>query len=138
MDNQVLNRIRNGEVLIISSRRRGGLILRKPYYSQFVGPGGAVGGKLDLDCDRLIPVGKLALVAPHHGDDLYRAYLIRRQWILNIHHITQYTNSDERAERLVNQLEHYFDSETIAKIAPEDLAVMIGTFTATVEKIMPH
>ncbi|MBD0343910.1 MAG: hypothetical protein ICV63_03570, partial [Coleofasciculus sp. Co-bin14] len=78
---RILEQLHDKQLLIINSQRRNGLILYKRYHAEFAGPGAAVGGLFDWDCQRVLPVGDLSLLQPKSSDERQRAYLIRRQWI---------------------------------------------------------
>ena len=133
---EAVNRIRQGEALVISNRRRGALIVCKPYCCQFLGPGSVLGGELDRSCTRLVPIGKFSLASPCTNDELYRAYLIRRQWTLNTHRLTELPNPTDRAQQFLNQLENYFSPEIIRRVPTEDLASIIGVFPRTMLQVL--
>jgi hypothetical protein len=63
------------ELLIVSPHRRNGLILFKRYHAEFAGPGAAVGGLIDRDCQRVLPIGNLSLISPESSEERQRAYL---------------------------------------------------------------
>ncbi|HEY9725246.1 MAG TPA: hypothetical protein V6D50_02255, partial [Chroococcales cyanobacterium] len=113
---RILKQLHNKELLIVNARRRNGIILYKPYHAEFAGPGSAVGGLFDLDCQRVLPVGNLSLLHHESADERQRAYLIRRQWIRLTRQITENPEPLRRAQMILNQFEHYFDNETIAQL----------------------
>lgn len=129
--NQALKRIQDGEFLIVNSRRRNGVILQKPYYTEFAGPGAVIGGTFDRNCQELIPVGKLSLIRPKSLEDQHRACLIRRQWILLTKQLTENQDPQERARMLLNQFENYFDSASVAHLPDEIFAQLVGVFPST-------
>jgi hypothetical protein len=128
----LLNCIRSGQVWMVNSRQRNGVILCKPFHTEFAGPGAAVGGYLDLDCQRVIPMGKLSLVRPASHQDQQNAYLIRRQWIKLTQQVTDKSAPLQRAQMILNQFETYFDQETIARIPDEAFALMVGVLPYTI------
>lgn len=123
------------EVLIVSNRRRNGLILYKHYYAEFAGPGAAVGGPVDQDCQYMLPVGKLSLVSPLSSDERQRAYLIRRQWVRLIKEITDIPTPLQRAQRLMNHFDGFFEPDIIAQIPDTALALLIGVLPETIKKV---
>lgn len=129
---KILERIRNGDLLLVSSRRRNGLILFKKYHAEFAGPGAAVGSRLDLDCERVYPVGSLSLLEPQSHEERQKAYLIRRQWIRLTYQFTESATPLKRAQMILNQFETYFDRETIARVPDEAFASMVGVLPRTV------
>jgi hypothetical protein len=117
------------ELLIVSPGRRNGLILFKRYHAEFAGPGAAVGGLIDRDCQRVLPVGNLSLISPESSEERQRAYLIRRQWVrLTIEMIDNLTPL-QRAQRILN-----FESEQRAQLPDEALAFLVGVLPETIRK----
>ncbi len=124
--------IPNNELLLVNPRRRGGLILFKHYHAEFAGPGAAVGGQFDLDCQEVLPVGNLSLIPPESADERQRAYLIRRQWIRLTKEITENHDPWQRARRILEQFEGFFNSDTVNQIPDEALALLVGVFPHTI------
>ncbi|HEY9609039.1 hypothetical protein [Allocoleopsis sp.] len=131
----VLKQLHDKQLLIVNSRRRNGLILYKRYHAEFAGPGSAVGGLFDLDCERVLLVGNFSLVYPETTDERQRAYALRRQWIRLTRQITDNPVPAQRAQMILNQFEHYFDSETIAKVPDEAFALLVGVLPHTVHNV---
>lgn len=123
------------ELLIVSPRRRNGLILFKRYHAEFAGPGAAVGGLIDRDCQRVLPVGNLSLLSPQSSEERERAYLIRRQWVRLTIEITDNPTPLQRAQRILNQFEGFFESEIIAQLPDEALAFLVGVLPETIRKV---
>ncbi len=129
---ELLELIHGGQLLVVNSRRRNGLILFKGYYAEFAGPGAIVGGVFDASCIRVIPVGDLSLVYPTNYDERQPAYLIRRQWIRLTHQFTEKPAAFDRAHAILTQFENYFDSETVAHLPDDAFAMLVGVFPQTV------
>lgn len=128
----LLRYIQEGRVLAVNKRKRNGLILYKQFHAEFAGPGAAVGGVFDADCQKVIPVGNLSLVAPETHEERQEAYLIRRQWIRLTQQFTDTSEAIQRAKKILNQFETYFDAPTIARIPDESFALMVGVMPSTV------
>jgi hypothetical protein len=120
------------DLRIVNSRRRNGLILYKRYHAEFAGPGAAVGGEFDRDCQGVLPLGNLLLDSPGSPDERQRSYMIRRQWIRLTRQITDNPVPLRRAQLLLNQFEQYFDSETMAQLPDEALALLVGVLPQTI------
>ncbi|MBD0269142.1 MAG: hypothetical protein ICV77_12720, partial [Cyanobacteria bacterium Co-bin8] len=58
----ILAKVRSGQLWIVNSRRKNGLIIHKRFYTEFAGPGAAIGGEFDEDCLAVIPLGNLSLL----------------------------------------------------------------------------
>ncbi|MBD3880776.1 hypothetical protein IFO70_03300 [Phormidium tenue FACHB-886] len=129
---EILQYLQSGRLWMVNSRRRNGLILCKSYYAEFAGPGAAVGGLFDLDCQRVIPVGDLSLLQPDSHEERQKAFLIRRQWIRLTQQFTDKSVPLQRAQMILNQFENYFDQETIARIPDEAFALLVGVLPYSV------
>jgi len=127
-----LQQIQAGQAFIVNSHRRNGVLLMKPYHTEFAGPGAIIGGPLDLDCQKLLPVGRLSLLVPSSTADYHRACLIRRQWIILIHQITSNPDPQERIRLLMNQFENYFDLDKLASVPDDAFARLVGVFPQTI------
>ena len=129
---RILKYLQTGKLWVVNSRRRNGLILYKPFYAEFAGPGSAVGGIFDMDCQAVIPVGNLSIIQPNSHEERHDAYLIRRQWIRLTQQFTDQSVPLQRAQMILNQFENYFDQETIARIPDEAFALLVGVLPYSV------
>lgn len=132
---EILKQLNDQQLLIVNTRRRNGLILYKRYHAEFAGPGSAVGGLFDCDCQRVLPVGNLSLVSPESADDRQRAYLIRRQWVRLTREITDKPKPLQRAQKILDQFEGFFDTETIIKLPDDAFALLVGVLPDTIRKV---
>lgn len=122
------------EVRIVNPRRRNGLIICKRYHAEFAGPGSAIGGLIDQDCQQVFPVGNISLILPESSDERQRAYLIRRQWIrLTIEIITDNPVALQRAQKIINQFEGFFEAGLIAQLPDTALALLVGVLPQTIK-----
>jgi hypothetical protein len=80
-------------------------------------------------------VGNFSLVYPETADERQRAYALRRQWIRLTRQITDNPVPAQRAQMILNQFEHYFDSETIAKLPDEAFALLVGVLPHTIRNV---
>jgi len=134
-ERDILQCLASGQLLVVNSRRRNGLILCKGYHAEFAGPGAAIGSFFDLDCTQVIPVGELSLVEPESQEERQKAYLIRRQWIRLTHQLTENTVALQRAQLIMNHFENYFGAEIIQQIPDEAFALMVGVLPQTVNSL---
>ncbi len=131
-DEAIINQFHKGQLLIVNSRRRNGLIIFKQFHAEFAGPGAAVGGYFDKDCSSVLPVGNLDLGAPENAEERQKAYLIRRQWIRLTQQFTDKAKSQERAQMILNQFENYFGAEAAAELPDEAFALLVGVLPQTI------
>jgi len=128
----ILAEINSGQLLMVDSRRRNGLILIKRFHAEFAGPGAAVGGAFDVDSVQAIPVGDFCLVSPQSPEERQKAFGIRRHWVRLTEQLTRKPVALERAQMLLTQFEQYFDAETVVQIPDRALALLIGVFPQTI------
>jgi hypothetical protein len=133
----ILTQLNGGQLLMVNSRRRNGLIIYKRFHAEFAGPGAAVGSFFDVDCQRAIPVGDLSLIYPETQEDRQKAYLIRRQWIRLTQQLTDNPVPLQRAQMILNQFENYFGPETVAGLPDEAFALLVGVLPQTI-RMMRH
>ncbi|MCM0591782.1 MAG: hypothetical protein ACSI46_17850 [Gloeotrichia echinulata DVL01] len=128
----ILTLLHSGKVFIVNSRRRNGLILFKRYHAEFAGPGAAVGGDYDWDCQRVIPIGNLSLLTSESYEERQKAYLIRRQWIRLIKQITENPVAVQRVQKILDQFEQYFPLEMVTNLPDVAFALLVGVLPQTV------
>lgn len=127
----ILDRLQTGQLLRVSASRGNAIIICHRHHSELAGPGAAVGGFLDLDCDRVITVGRISLVYPESPRERQQAYELRQRWLM----ITQCAMESwvplKRAKRLIIILHKYFDRQPIEQLPDEVLAQLVGVLPKT-------
>jgi hypothetical protein len=131
-NSHVLCQLTSGQLWMVNSRRRNGLIIYKQFYAEFAGPGSAVGSFFDVNSHQVLPVGELSLICPEDQEERQKAYLIRRQWIRLTHQLTDNPVPAQRAQMILTQFDNYFGANTVAKIPDEAFALMVGVLPQTV------
>ena len=132
---EILSQLHHGQLMMVNSRKRNGLILVKSFHAEFAGPGSAIGGEFDRDCQDVIPVGDLSVAEPASQAECQKAYLIRRQWIQLIQQITGDELPDDRVKRILQQFENYFAVDTVMGLPDEAFALLVGVFPRTVNRV---
>ncbi|GAX38463.1 hypothetical protein [Nodularia sp. NIES-3585] len=128
----ILTLVQSGKVFVVNSRKRNGLILFKRYHAEFAGPGAAVGGNYDSDCERVMPIGNLSLLIPESYEERQKAYLIRRQWIRLVKQITENPIPQQRVQKILDQFEQYFPLPVVAQMPDIVFALLVGVLPQTV------
>lgn len=123
--------ITSGHLWAVDRQRRNGLILLKPHYAEFAGPGAAVGGCFDQDCLAVLPLGKWRLLYPTESDDRLTAYSIRLQWLRLTSRFTTLADPHQRAQKILEQFEQYFDRPALDGLSDETLAALVGVLPPT-------
>ncbi len=128
----IAHAICSGYLLVVDRKRRSGLIILKEFHAEFAGPGAAVGGLFDEDCQAVIIMGDSCLTLPESPDERQEAYKIRRQWIRLAQQFTDHSLPTERARMILNQFEIYFDQDTIARVPDAAFAQLVGVLPNTI------
>jgi hypothetical protein len=129
---EILTQLSSGQLLMVNSRRRNGLILFKKFHAEFAGPGAAVGSFFDMDCQGVLPVGDLVLDQPKVPEERQKAYLIRRQWIRLTQQLTDNPIPSQRAQMILSQFENYFGAEAVAQVPDDAFALLVGVLPYTI------
>ena len=130
----ILSDVRGDRLWIVNSRRRNGLILYKQYYTEFAGPGAAVGGNLDTDCTAVIPLGNLSLIPPDSSEAQQKALRIRLQWVRLTQNFTDKPVPLARAQMILEQFKNYFDQDILDQVPDEAFALLVGVLPHTIHR----
>lgn len=131
---EVVEKIDSGRLWVVNSRRRNGLIVLRKFHAEFAGPGAAVGGDLDDDIVKLIPIGNLSLLEPSSHEAHQSAIKIRLQWIRLTQNFTDKPSPDDRARKILEQFKTYFDQSTVDTVPDEAFALLVGVFPQTIRR----
>lgn len=131
----VVEKIDSGELWVVNSRRRNGLIVLREFHAEFAGPGAAVGGSLDEDIVKVIPIGNLSLLAPDSHEEHQNAIKIRLQWIRLTQNFTDQPEPNDRARMILEQFKTYFDQATVDLVPDEAFAMLVGVLPQTIRRV---
>lgn len=131
---EVVEKIESGRLWVVNSRRRNGLIVLRKFHAEFAGPGAAVGGDLDDDIVKLIPIGNLSLLEPSSHEAHQSAIKIRLQWIRLTQDFTDQPSPEDRARKILEQFKTYFDQSTVDTVPDEAFALLVGVFPQTIRQ----
>jgi len=133
-NDDILAKIRGNDLWVVNSRRRNGLIIHKEFYTEFAGPGAAIGGGLDSDCRAIIPLGSLSLIAPASAEAQQKALKIRLQWVRLTQNFTDKPIPLDRAQLILEQFKSYFDQSIVDTVPDESFALLVGVLPHTVRR----
>jgi hypothetical protein len=133
-DDEILAKIRGNNLWVVNARRRNGLIINKGFYTEFAGPGAAIGGGLDTECNDFIALGSLSLISPESAEEQQKALRIRLQWVRLTQNFTDKPDAIERAQLILEQFKSYFDQSMVKQVPDEAFAMLVGVFPSTVKK----
>ena len=132
---EVAEKVDSGQLWVVNSRRRNGLIVLREFHAEFAGPGAAVGGDLDEDIVRVIPIGNLSLLEPDSHEAHQNAIKIRLQWIRLTQNFTDQPSPDDRARMILEQFKTYFDQDTVDQVPDEAFALLVGVLPQTIHRV---
>jgi hypothetical protein len=129
---EILNQLQSGQLFKVNACRGNAIIICHRHHAELAGPGAAVGGPFDIDCGRVIPVGKISIVYPQSSLERQKAYALRKRWILFTLHAMESWLPLERAKNLLILLYKYFDPQIINELPDEVLAQLVGVLPKTI------
>ncbi|WP_240518738.1 hypothetical protein [Leptolyngbya sp. BC1307] len=132
---EVVEKMDSGRLWVVNSRRRNGLIVLREFHAEFAGPGAAVGGDLDKDIVKVIPIGNLSLLAPDSQEAHQNAIKIRLQWIRLTQNFTDQPNPEDRAWMILEQFKTYFDQMTVDRVPDMAFAMLVGVLPQTIRRV---
>ncbi len=121
----LLNLIHSGQLLALSPRCTGGLILQKPFYSEFVGAGAAFGSSCDLSCEAVQILGEVQVCLPETPADREQAIQARLDYIHQIQSLVTEDSVLRRAHRVVAQLAQWL-GKSAQQIPDAQVARLVG------------
>lgn len=133
---EVVEKLESGQLWVVNSRRRNGLIVLREFHAEFAGPGAAVGGDLDSeDIVGVIPIGNLSLLSPDSHEAHQNAIKIRLQWIRLTQNFTDQPRPDDRARMILEQFKTYFDQATVDLVPDQAFALLVGVLPRTIRRV---
>ncbi len=132
---QLLSRLQSGQLLQVHAPRGGTVIICHKYYAQIVGHGAAIGGSLDVDCDRIIPIGNVSFSYPKSRAERQKAYQVRKRWIEATQKAVKHLVAANRARIILVMLKKRCGSQEVSRLPDEVLAKLIGVLPQTMAVI---
>jgi len=127
-----LDMLKDGQLLSLAHDSPTGLILQKPYYAEYVGPGAAIGGMFDLQCVMLHPLGSVTLTIPETLDQRQNAFQTRMEDIEKMQAVCELDLPIERAIAILDLLSKKFSQAEVQLIANDVLAKLVGVLPSTI------
>lgn len=129
---QVLSHLHTGQLLRVDAPRGSALIICHRHHAEIAGPGAAVGGLLDIDCRRVIPIGRVALIRPDSHAERKKAFQLRQGWIQSTQKVAQHPVPLKRAKAILKMLERYCGVEATEQLPEDVLAQLVGVLPQTI------
>ena len=127
-----LDLFKSGQLLVLKPNCRGGLIIQKPFYADFVGPGAAVGGSFDIQCTSVYVIGEVEFDVPATYEERQQAFQSRIAYIQKLEEILSVSSSIHRACLMIRQLSLWLGVSHVRRIPLELIAQLGGVLPKTV------
>ncbi|MDC0835546.1 hypothetical protein AY599_12160 [Leptolyngbya valderiana BDU 20041] len=128
-----LSLLRSGQILALTPDSKGGLILQKGFYSDWIPPGALVGGYYDIDCTRVYVAGKIRFYAPETHQSRTKALQTRMGQISQLQTIISDPSSFRRAYKILRHLSKWLSYRDMRQIPHELIAQLVGVNPSTVK-----
>jgi hypothetical protein len=130
--NQPIELLKSGQLLAVTDSEPAGIILQKPFFAEFIGPGAAIGGLFDLTCVTIYTLGKAEFTAPATQAERQRAFRRRIDDIATMQTLCQTEAPLRRAIDLLDMLCDRMGTDEIRTIPNEVLAKVVGVMPGTI------
>lgn len=127
-----LQLLKSGQLLSVAPDCQGWLLIQKPYFAEFVGPGAAVGGSFDVKCTSVYVIGAVQFQAPETHLERRQAYQQRIIYIEKLQEISSEPSPLSCARTMVNQLNQWCGIDQVKSIPNEWIAQLIGALPQTI------
>ncbi len=131
-NNQPIELLKSGQLLAVTDRVTSGIILQKPFFAEYIGPGAAIGGLFDLNCVTIYTLGQAEFTAPATLEARQEAFRRRIDHIEAMQTLCQAEVPLRRATDLLDMLCDRFGIEEIRSIPNDVLAQVVGTLPSTI------
>jgi hypothetical protein len=128
-----LDLFKSGQLLVLKPNCRGGLIIQKPFYADFVGPGAAVGGSFDIQSTSVYVMGEVEFYAPTTYEERQQAFQTRIAYIQKLQEVLSVSSSIHRACLIIHQLSLWLGVSHVRRIPFELVAQLGGVLPKSVE-----
>lgn len=131
--NQPIELLKSGQLLSITMGDNVGIILQKPFFAEFIGPGSAVGGIFDLQCVTIYTLGQVEFTVPETQDARKLAFERRMEDLSAMQDLCQSDGPLARSIKFIETMSDRFGEDQIRSIPDEVLAKVMGVLPSTIE-----
>lgn len=128
----LLAQLQSGNIFQLAPECQGGLIIEKQFYSDFAGPGAAIGGQFDAACVAIYPVGAIQVRSLTSRQERFQALQIRIAYAERLGKIASLQVPLRRGGLIVEQLSKWLPHQSVEAIADELIAQLVGILPTTV------
>ncbi|WP_404788285.1 hypothetical protein [Altericista sp. CCNU0014] len=131
-NNQPIELLKSGQLLAVTDGATSGIILQKPFFAEYIGPGAAIGGLFDLKCVTIYALGQAEFTAPATLEERQEAFRRRIDQIETMQTLCQEEVPLRRAIDLLDMLCDRFGIDEIRSIPNDVLAKVVGVLPGTI------
>lgn len=131
----LLHRLTSGHVLAIAPDTIGGLLLVKPFYVDFAGPGAAVGGEFDRHCTAVYAVGHVRLQTLLTQPEREDALNTRITYVEQLSVLLDVPSAPQRGKLILEQLATWLPGNLAVTIPAELTAGLAGVLPRTIQQV---
>ncbi|MGR3278861.1 hypothetical protein ACSYAD_27725 [Acaryochloris marina NIES-2412] len=124
--------LQDGQLRSIVNHQHMGVILQKKYYAEYIGPGAAIGGHLDMECVNIYVLGEVEYDVPENNEKRYGAFQKRIKNIEQLQEICEISSPIYRGIAVLEMLIQQFSLEEIQRVPNNLLAMLVGVVPATI------
>lgn len=128
----LLHRLTSGHILMITPDSQGGLLLVKPFYVDFAGPGAAIGGEFDRSSTAVYPIGNIHFQTSLNQRDREDAIQTRITYVEQLSTILDNAHPLHRARLITRYLTDCLPGNLSLTIPAELIAGLAGVLPDTV------
>ncbi len=128
-----LDLFKSGRLLALKPNCRGALIIQKPFYADFAGPGAAVGGTFDFSCTSVYAIGEVEFYAPASYAERQQAFQKRMDYSQKLEEILAVPSPIHRVRAILKVLSQGLQADLVKMIPSNLIAQLGGVLTKTVE-----
>lgn len=121
----VMGVLSTGQMLRMEGPEHSALVICRRHYADLVGPGAAVGGPFDVDCQHFIPIGPISFCYIENAQQKMQAYSLRHQWMAQSQTIMLDPNPQKRALAIMLRVQRYCGIEAVLQM-PDDLLAQLA------------
>lgn len=124
--------LQSGQLLALKRECKGGLILQRRFYADFVGPGAAVGGSFDIDCTLIYVIGTVEFYVPSTFAERRAAFGQRMAYIEILKELVLEPSRLNRACMILDQLCQWVRTDAAIAVPDELVAQLVALRSQTV------
>ncbi len=118
--------------LFVSPEHQGGVLLQKPFYVDFVGPGALLDGRIDAGYKAMYSIGTVHLSVAMTLEERSKARQQRLAYSCRLAEIARFYDARRRAIAIVQQMCEWVGEDNAQLMSPDLMGRLVGVFPKTI------